>query len=77
MSSRFLSLKDVAAELAVTQAQVYALVRSGDLPAVKIGGRGVWRVERDNLERWITAKYDETRRFIDEHPFPGGDSPED
>ena len=43
---RFYTLEDVATILNVRVAQVYALVRSGELPAVKLGGRGVWRVDR-------------------------------
>lgn len=50
---RFLTLEQVAQELVISKAQAYALVRSGDLPAIKIGGRGVWRVERARLEQWI------------------------
>ena len=42
---RFLTLADVAEVLNTSSAQVYALVRRGDLPAIKIGGRGQWRVE--------------------------------
>ena len=42
---RFLQLADVAETLNISAAQVYALVRSGELPAIKIGGRGSggWR----------------------------------
>ena len=47
---RFLTLADVAEVLNTSSAQVYALVRRGDLPAIKIGGRGQWRVEREQLE---------------------------
>src|SRR4051794_17334999 len=39
-SPRFLQLADVAEILNTSSAQVYALVRRGDLPAIKIGGRG-------------------------------------
>ena len=42
---RFLTLADVAAVLNISDSQTYALVRSGELPAIKIGGRGQWRVE--------------------------------
>ncbi|MFN2524749.1 MAG: helix-turn-helix domain-containing protein [Actinomycetota bacterium] len=49
--------------------QVYALVRSGDLPAVKIGGRGVWRVAKDQLEAYVERLHDETRRWAKEHPL--------
>lgn len=68
-STRFLPLSEVAQVLAVTDTQVYALVRSGSLKAVKLGGRGKWRVERSELESFIARMYDETERFIAEHPF--------
>jgi excisionase family DNA binding protein len=55
---RFLTLDGVAEELAVTRSQVYALVRSGDMAAIKIGGRGVWRVERSALEDYIRRRYE-------------------
>jgi len=66
---RFLTLADVAEVLNTSSAQVYALVRRGDLPAIKIGGRGQWRVEASQLEDYITRMYDETRTFVDQHPF--------
>ena len=69
--SRFLELNDVAAELNISFAQVYALVRRGDLPAIKIGGRGQWRVERVKLEEFIARLYIETAEFIHENPFAG------
>ncbi|WP_367652478.1 helix-turn-helix transcriptional regulator [Intrasporangium sp.] len=62
---RFFTLKQVAAMLATSEAQVYALVRAGDLPAIKIGGRGQWRVENRELDQWIQAQYRRTR-FLDE-----------
>lgn len=66
---RFLTLADVAEVLNTSSAQVYALVRRGDLPAIKIGGRGQWRVERSQLEDFIQRMYAETRSFVQEHPF--------
>ena len=66
---RFLTLADVAEVLATSSAQVYALVRRGDLPAIKIGGRGQWRVESSQLEEFIERMYTETRTFVDEHPY--------
>jgi excisionase family DNA binding protein len=66
---RFLLLGDVAEILNISSAQAYALVRSGDLPAIKIGGRGQWRVERTQLEAFIQRAYDDTQRFLDQHPF--------
>ncbi|MBC7630426.1 helix-turn-helix domain-containing protein [Aeromicrobium sp.] len=56
-SSRFLTLADVAEVLNVTVRQVYALVRSGDLRGIQIGGRGQWRIEHDQLEDYIARQY--------------------
>ena len=63
---RFLTLTDVAEVLNTSSAQVYALVRRGDLAAIKIGGRGQWRVEASELEAYIQRMYAEARTFIDE-----------
>jgi excisionase family DNA binding protein len=68
-SPRFLTLADVAEVLNTSSAQVYALVRRGDLPAIKIGGRGQWRVESDKLEEYIARMYDQARQFVADHPF--------
>jgi excisionase family DNA binding protein len=68
-AQRFLTLTDVAEVLNTSSAQVYALVRRGDLVAIKIGGRGQWRVEATELEAYIQRMYAEARAFIDEHPF--------
>ncbi|MDT4912703.1 MAG: hypothetical protein QOC66_1831 [Pseudonocardiales bacterium] len=66
---RFLTLADVAEVLNISTSQAYALVRNKDLRAIKIGGRGQWRVERDQLEDYIARMYQETSHFIAEHPF--------
>lgn len=68
-SPRFLTLADVAEVLNTSSAQVYALVRRGELPAIKIGGRGQWRVESSQLETYIQRMYDDTKTFVAEHPF--------
>lgn len=61
---RFLSIADVAETLNVSACQAYALVRSGALPAIKIGGRGQWRIEAEELERYIGRQYAATRASI-------------
>ena len=68
-AERFLQLSDVAEVLNISASQTYALVRSGDLPAIKIGGRGQWRVERSQLEDYIQRAYEETRAFVSAHPL--------
>ncbi|MEO7260551.1 MAG: helix-turn-helix domain-containing protein [Jatrophihabitantaceae bacterium] len=67
--TRFLTLSDVAEVLNISASQTYALVRSGELAAIKIGGRGQWRVEREQLECYISRMYDQTKQFVVEHPF--------
>ena len=68
-SPRFLLLADVAEVLNISSAQAYALVRNGDLPAIKVGGRGQWRVEATELEAYIQRLYAETRDFVESHPL--------
>ncbi len=74
MAARFLTMQDVAEELAVTVSQVYHMVRSGELPAIKIGGRGQWRIERARLEEYIAQKYRETAEFVRTNPLIDHDS---
>ena len=66
---RFLQLPEVAEILATSTAQVYALVRRGELPAIKIGGRGQWRVEATKLEEFIERMYAQTDEFVKSHPY--------
>ncbi len=54
---RFLTLADVAEVLNISSSQTYALVRSGELPAIQVGGRGQWRVEARILEDYIADAY--------------------
>ena len=61
MPSRFLTLDGVGDVLSVSRSQAYALVRRGELRAIKVGGRGVWRIERVELEAFIAAAYAATR----------------
>lgn len=59
---RFLTLADTAEILNISASQAYALVRSGELPAIKVGAGGHWRVERTVLESYIEAMYEVSRR---------------
>ena len=64
MAQRFLTLPDVQEALNISSPQAYALVRSGDLPAIQVGGRGQWRVESVELENYIARQYQATRDKI-------------
>lgn len=63
-AQRFLLLSDVSEILNISSSQTLALVRRGDLRAVKIGGRGQWRVEHTELEAYIQRLYAETSEQI-------------
>lgn len=68
MAPRFLTLTDVAETLAISDSQALALVRSGDLRAIKIGGRGQWRIEVTELEAYIERQYEATARYLQSLP---------
>jgi excisionase family DNA binding protein len=64
VARRFIPLTEVSEILDISAAQAYALVRTGDLPAIKVGGRGQWRVETVELEAYIQRLYAETRESV-------------
>ena len=58
---RFLTLQQAGEELNVQRTTVMGLIKSGELPAIQVGGRGQWRIERNKLEEYITAAYQRAR----------------
>ena len=60
---RFLTIADTAELLALSASDVHQLIASGELPAIRIGAKGQWRIERAELEGFIEAKYEEARRL--------------
>jgi len=66
---RFSKLDEVAELFSISSAQAYALVRRGDLPAIKLGGRGQWRVEVAEIDAYVERMYGEAKEFIAAHPF--------
>jgi excisionase family DNA binding protein len=67
-TERFLTLADVAEILNISASQTYALVRSGDLQGIQIGGRNQWRVERSKLEDYIEQAYRKTASNLSDLP---------
>lgn len=57
---RFLTPPDVAGVLNVTVRQVRALLKSGELRGIQLGGRGIWRIEASELEAYINRQYEST-----------------
>jgi len=71
--ARFLTLADVTEVLSISTPQAYALVRSGELPAIQVGGRGIWRIEATELEAYIQRLYAQTRARIDDGRPPSAE----
>lgn len=57
---KFVPLEHIMTELSISKSQAYALVRSGDLRAIQVGGRGQWRVSLDAFEDYIQRAYADT-----------------
>ena len=53
MNQRFLTLAEVAETLNITLSAARSLVNSGELPAIQLGGKRMWRVEESVLEEFI------------------------
>jgi excisionase family DNA binding protein len=72
-SERFLTLADVSEILNISASQAYALVRSGELAGIQIGGRNQWRVERSKLEEYIEQAYRRSAETLADLPatLPG------
>ena len=61
MPARFLTREQVSDELNISKAQAYALLRRGELRAAKIGGRGDYRIGRDDLDADIERTRAQTK----------------
>ncbi len=61
---RFLTMAQVADELNVKQSLVQGLIRTGELRAFQVGGRGMWRIGRQDVEDYINQAYQRTAERI-------------
>jgi excisionase family DNA binding protein len=62
---RLLTPNDVAERLNVTVAQVYTLLRGNELPGLKIGRRGVWRIDPGQLSDYVDGLKAEAIRRVE------------
>ena len=62
--TRFLTMAQVAEELNVKQSLVQGLIRTGELRAFQVGGRGMWRIGRQDVEDYIAEAYRRTAERI-------------
>lgn len=61
---RFLTLAQVAEDLNVKQSLVQGLIRTGELRGFQVGGRGLWRIGRQDVEDYISQAYQRTAERI-------------
>lgn len=61
---RFVPLEHIQDVLSISRSQAYALVRTGDLRAIRVGGRAQWRIELTELEAYIERAYQEADAAI-------------
>jgi excisionase family DNA binding protein len=64
MRPRFLTIEQVAEELAVGAPTVRMLLKTGELRGIQIGGKGLWRVAMKDLEDYIDQAYRVTAERI-------------
>jgi excisionase family DNA binding protein len=61
---RFLTPTQAAEELNVKPNQIHAMIKLGELRALQVGARGMWRIGRQDLEDYITEAYRRTAEHI-------------
>lgn len=59
---RFVTVAEAAELLSVDIPTIDGLIRSGELPAIRVGDAGPWRLELTQLRLWIQDRYEDTRR---------------
>jgi len=60
LTRRFLTIEQVAEELNVGEPLVRAMLKSGELRGIQVGGRGVWRIGANDIEDFIAEAYRKT-----------------
>jgi len=53
---QIMTLQEVAVYLGLHQLTIYRLVKTGKIPAAKVGGS--WRFKKDVIDRWIEDEMD-------------------
>ena len=61
---RFLTIEQAAEELNVKASLIRNLIKTGELAAIQIGPRGLWRIGLQDLEGYISDAYQRTAERI-------------
>lgn len=73
---RFLTIEQAAEELNVKSSLIRGLIKTGELRAIQVGGRGMWRVGRQDVEDYIADAYRHTAERIAAGELLGDGEPE-
>lgn len=61
---RFLTIEQAAEELNVKASLIRGLIKTGELRALQVGSRGMWRVGHQDVEDYIADAYRRTAERI-------------
>lgn len=61
---RFMTIEQTAEALNVKASLIRGLIKTGELRAIQVGGRGVWRIGAQDLEDYIDEAYRRTAERI-------------
>lgn len=61
---RFLTIEQVSEELNVGAPAIRSLLKTGELRGIQIGGRGIWRISREDLEAYVQGAYEKTAERV-------------
>lgn len=64
MSEKFLTIAEVAENLQLSAQAVRTLILSGDLPAIQVGARHLWRVPESAFDGYVERQLEATRAMV-------------
>lgn len=74
---RFLTIEQVAQELNVGEPLIRALLKSGEMRGIQVGGRGVWRIGTADLDAYVERAYRRTAERVSSGDFAETNDTED
>lgn len=60
MPEKYLTLKEVAELLKLSEKTLYRLAQQGDIPAFKVGGS--WRFRTTDIDKWVAKQIDDKKQ---------------
>ncbi|WP_147681565.1 helix-turn-helix domain-containing protein [Actinomyces ruminicola] len=64
MPENFLTIAEVAEHLQLSAQGVRALIQSGELPAIQVGARHLWRVPESAFDGYVERQLAATREMV-------------